>query len=105
MTSSQDYRRQYERFYAEMRNYLWTVKTLTILADLEEAIYDAFVDTDRIKNNLKKLESAIKDTMKDDEMLSKAFNELKEINEEDNGNHYLLLHQVEEVDRDENKQI
>ena len=101
IASSQDFRNLYEEFYNRIRAYLWPISTLKILADVECNIYSAFIDYPKLRLNLDKLHSVIKDTMKEDEYLKTAYDDLSGLVDEvdpEETKSYLKLYQVSETD-------
>jgi len=108
IVSSQDFRNLYEKFYDKIRRYLWPIETLKVLANIEECIYSAFINYDDLDRYLTKIKSDIRDTMKEDEYLAKAYNDLVDLFNEakgDNASKYLDLARVEEVNPESNKQL
>lgn len=103
--SSQDFRNIYEKFYAQLRNYLWPYKTLKELADVEVDIYSAFIDIDKLQNDLNKLYTSIKDVFKDDPNLEKSYNLLFELANVEEPTFYSRLNMVQEADPEKAKSI
>lgn len=100
MISSLDLRNTYCDLYAEIRKYLWDVKTLEILAELEVECYTAFPDMERVRNILSRLRSAMNSAIKEDEYLEKEFNELDSLVSE--SLEYHPLYRIQEVVVNEN---
>lgn len=99
--TSQDIQNDYIKFYPYMMQYLWDLKTVTDLANLEIAIFKRFPDKEEMEDCIEKLEVEIRDTYRDEEdendkEFQKAFNLLKEDIElyEDTG---FEIFQVEEA--------
>lgn len=111
LVSSQDFRNLYEKFYNRIRNYLWPLSTLKILADVEVDIYSAFIDYKSLDQHLQKLYPLIKEQIEDDEFLSKAYYELDDMLDEVMKNpdadlyRYMRLHQVQEVNPELDKTL
>lgn len=104
--SSQDFRNVYEKFYNRIRNYLWPIETLKVLANIECEIYSAFIDYTALRKYVDRLKSAINNTMKDDKFLSKEFNALNDLLvtvETSESSPYLQIQQVAETDPELNK--
>lgn len=98
MISSSEFRSKYEKFYSEMRNYLWDVPTLELLADVQIAAYQAFVDISDLKQKLVKLYQAIRYILDDDEYLKTSYDEFYQLIEDSlDSSGYYNLYQVEEV--------
>lgn len=102
VTSSQDFRNAYEKFYNRMRNYLWPIETLKVLGEIEVEIYSAFIDHELLRKNLDKLKTRINTTMKDDKFLNEAFNTLDtlltDVENSEEITPYLNIQQVSETD-------
>lgn len=102
LTSSQDFRNAYEKFYNRMRNYLWPIETLKVLGEIEVEIYSAFIDHEVLRKNLDKLKTRINSTMKDDKFLTKTFDALDalltEVENSEEITPYLNIQQVSETD-------
>ena len=103
--SAQEFRNSYEKFYSEMRKYLWPFDVLTQLGELEVEIYSAFFDINKIVALLNKLYSSIKDTFEDDEAFEKAYNQLKKLADIQDANVYHRLNQVAETNPEKDKQL
>lgn len=104
--SSQDYRNVYEKFYNQIRNYLWPYQVLEILSDVEMDIYSAFIDVDKLRIHFGKLKAAMKDVLPDDELLEKYTNKMtKLLEEEDDATTFFRLYKVNETDPDKPKNI
>ena len=104
--SSQDYRNVYEKFYNQIRNYLWPYQVLEILSDVEMDIYSAFIDVDKLRIHFGKLKAAMKDVLPDDELLEKYTNKMtKLLEEEDDATTFFRLYKVSETDPDKPKNI
>ena len=97
-TSSTYFRVAYEKFYSDMRQYLWDLTTLEILADIEVLTYESFIDIEKLRNKMKMLYQCIHDIMKDDEYLEESYNNFNELIEDSkDSDMYFKLYQVEEV--------
>lgn len=95
MISSSLFRNGYEKFYTEMRNYLWDVRTLELLADVQIATYQAFVDPKELQDKLEKLYQAIRHIAQDDEYLQKAYDEFHQVIEDNQETQaYFTIYQV-----------
>lgn len=77
--SSQNYRNIYEKLYDQVRNYLWPYQVLEVLADVETDIYNAFVDTDKLRIDFEKLKKAMKDVLIDDPLLQKYVTKMTDL--------------------------
>ena len=98
LLNSAYFRVSYERFYQEMRNYLWDLATLEILADVQETTYQSFIDLHDLQNKLTRLYQFIRPVAEDDEYLQKAYDEFKDVVDENlDAQLYCTLYQVEEV--------
>ena len=79
MTNSADIQTAYNKFYKQMRNYIWEFKTVDLLAELEISIYKRFPDIEDTKKILEKLKAKIDKTMSDDEDFKKAYDKLAKV--------------------------
>lgn len=77
--SSQNYRNIYEKLYDQIRNYLWPYKVLEVLADVETDVYNAFIDTDKLRIDFEKLKKAMKDVLIDDPLLQKYVTKMTDL--------------------------
>lgn len=80
--TSQDIQNAYLKFYPNMMQYLWDMKAVMNLANLEIAIYQRFPDKEEMLKYANMLERDIQDTYRDDEDLDcvefkKSFEQLK----------------------------
>lgn len=85
--NSQDIQNVYMDFYTYMMKYLWNLKVVQNLANLEISIFQRFPDKDEMEKALNALEVEIKDTLNDEENpeskdFKEAFEVLKEYIEE-----------------------
>ena len=107
MVSSQELQNAYNWFYECMREYVWDMDVVEILAELEVGVYDAFPDKEKLVKTAERLEREIREFYKDDEDLEKSFTELKELIDSDD-RLYLPLYKVNEVlvkeDNDEDQE-
>lgn len=107
MVSSQELQNAYNWFYECMREYVWDMDVVEILAELEVGVYDAFPDREKLVKTAERLEREIREFYKDDEDLEKSFTELKELIDSDD-RLYLPLYKVNEVlvkeDNDEDQE-
>lgn len=103
--SSQDYRNAYEKFYSAMRHYLWPYSTIEELAEVEVDIYTAFIDTVKLRADLSKLYSSIRDVCKDDDRLKDTYKSLSELLDTRDPSPYVRLLRVQETDPNEPKQL
>lgn len=106
LLSSQDFRNSYEKFYNRIRNYLWPIDVLKMLADVEVDIYSAFIDYSELRKHLDRLASYIRDQLKEDDYLRKSYEELVDLlddTDEVESTPYFNLYQVAETDPEINK--
>lgn len=80
--TAKDIQGAYLQFYPNIMQYLWSMKVVTTLANLEIAIYKAFPDKDEMERYLNSLEIEIRDTFNDEEdpkaeAFKKSFEHLK----------------------------
>ena len=98
--SSLDLRNAYCDLYAEVRRYLWDIKTLEVLAEVEVECFTAFPDINKIRMLLVKLRTYMSQAIKSDEFLSGAFDSMDASSEGEIT--YYPLHRIQEVIPDEN---
>lgn len=79
MTNSAEIQNAYNKFYTQMRNYIWDFKTIDLLADLEIGIYRRFPNVEEVKRVLEKLRSKIDKVMVNDEDFQKAYDRLQKV--------------------------
>lgn len=103
--SSQDLRNTYEKFYSAIRRYLWPYDVLKDLAEVEVNIYSAFPNLTKLCSDLDKLAKSMKDTLKDDPVLSKYFTKLCDQANDSDGCSYHRLFRVNEINPDKMKQL
>ena len=96
MISNLDIQAAYNYLYECMRNYIWDVDVIEILANIEVTSYDAFVDRDKLAKLLDSLYREIKDCFEDDEDFETAYTEFKDIVDGDDAQ-YVPLYKVNEV--------
>ena len=109
--TSQDIQNVYLKFYPYMMQYLWDLKVVMDLANLEIAIYQRFPDKEEMLKYANALEHGIQDTYRDDEdpecvQFKKAFEQLKSYIEdyEDVGyDVYRVPEKIEAPKEEENK--
>lgn len=94
---AQDFRNAYEKFYAQVRRYLWPYSVLLDLAELETNIYTAFLDIEQLKISLSKLNSSMQEVLKEDKLVAKSFNNLIELSEIASPSIYMMLPRVAET--------
>lgn len=105
MIASQDFRNIYEKFYDEMRLYLWPYDVLEQLAQVEIDIYSAFIDRDKLKADFYKLQNSIRDVLRDDEDFSKVNQELMDLIEDEDTDAYQTISRVNERNQEKNKAL
>lgn len=79
MLSLVDLKKYYVKMYSELRNYVWDFKTISYLADLEIAVYRRFPDALEIRSKFDTLYMCIRDICDEDEDLSAAVTNFKNI--------------------------
>jgi hypothetical protein len=80
--SAQIFRNLYIDLYSQLRNYLWDIETVQIIADLEIETHKAFPDVSLISTLTNRLKYYIMSTMSEDEDMKEAFDALQESLEE-----------------------
>ena len=95
MTNSAELQTAYNKFYANIRNYIWDFKTVESLAELEIGIYKRFPNIEDVKKSLDKLGVKISKTMQDDEDFKRSFEKLKNLlSDTDSKNVYTTLRDI-----------
>lgn len=98
MVNSAEFRVAYEKFYVEMREYLWDLVTLELLADIEVITYQSFIDVADLEKKLSRLYQSIREVAKEDEYLQEAYDRFYQLVEDNKESQmYFSLYQVEEV--------
>jgi len=75
MTCSVDFQNAYSDLYSLMRNYIWDLDVVEVLADVEVDTFDAFIDLEKLNKDFQRLYPSIKavaDDNDDEEMLEAA---------------------------------
>ena len=75
MTYSVDFQNAYVNLFSLMRNYIWDLDVIEMLADVEVATFDAFIDMDKLNRCYSKLYPsiiAVADECKDEDMRKAA---------------------------------
>lgn len=96
MISSSIIQREYNRFYKEVRKYIWGFQAVEALADLEISVYQRIPDMFEIQDNLNKFRQYSKEVELDDEEFVKAADRLQDLLDE-NEEPYAKLYEVREV--------
>lgn len=96
MISSSIIQREYNRFYKEVRKYIWGFQAVEALADLEISVYRRIPDMFEIQDNLNKFRQYSKEVELDDEEFVKAADRLQDLLDE-NEEPYAKLYEVREV--------
>lgn len=106
--TAQDIQNAYLKFYPFMMQYLWDIKTVMNLANLEIAIYKIFPDKDEMEKYLNLLEIDIRDTYRDDtgedkelQHFQEAFDHLKSYIEDYEDCGYDIYRIQENLDADD----
>ena len=103
--SSQDFRNKYEKFYIQLRSFLWPYDVLKQIAEVEIDIYSAFIDLDKIGQDCTKLYSSIKDVCKEDDAVADAYNAVADLVNTQDPVIYARLPKVNEVRPQNMKQL
>jgi len=69
----------YIKIYKQMMKYIWSFQTVEILADLEVSVCNVFPIMSDVRNNFYRLETAVRNELKDNEDMKDAFDAFKEI--------------------------
>ena len=96
MLSFNDFQRAYKDIYINMRNYIWGVDVVELLANLEVAVYDTFMDKQTVETYFHRLRKAIDALRIDDEDLHKSLDDFQTLLDSDE-ELYAPLYRVAEV--------
>lgn len=102
MIYSVDFQNAYVDLYKLMRNYIWDLDIVEMLADVEVATYDAFIDLEKLNKCYQKLYPEVTEVATDneDEELKKSADAFKKMIEDrinDESPAVLDLHRVQEA--------
>lgn len=97
MISVRDIEHAYVDMYSNLRNYIWGIDTVKLLAELEVSIYNAFPNIEDIRNNFNRMLPDIRDVMLDDEDLKKSVDNFQKVINSEDEEFYFKLNQVREV--------
>lgn len=102
MNSSVDIQAAYADLFQKMRNYIWDLDVVEMLADVEVDTFDAFIDKEKLQRDYQKLHYIITqeaETQEDEELkdAAEAFNDIIEQSIEDEEPAYLELYKVQEI--------
>lgn len=105
MICSSELQNAYIKLYDALRQYIWDIQEVRLIADLEVSIYDTFPDLDKIYLNLSKLDRQTKDAQDEDDNLKSCFQDLYDILNSEDSELYAKIPMVTEVIRNENSKI
>lgn len=74
--SSKDLQNQYNKLYLLLKEYLWSMNTVEIIAELEISVYKAFPNLSDIQHKLATLRSDIRSVYMTDEEIKDAIDSL-----------------------------
>ena len=106
MTCSIELQNAYVDLYGYMRNYIWDLDVVEMLADVEVDTYDAFINIEKLDRDFQRLYDEIEDAAKenDDKELLDSADAFKKLIDDakESSSAYLDLYKVQEVaiDRD-----
>ena len=78
MNSLKEAKILYERFYKQMRKYIWDIQVVALLAQFEIDLYQAFPDVEAVRKSFSNLRRAIKSVSDEDEELQKTIDNLQD---------------------------
>lgn len=96
MVSCQDVRNCYNDLYKEYRRYIWGIREVAALVDLELASYETCLDVARVKDKLQVLKQLTLTTIQEDDSLKKAIDAFESLLEEETMS-YSKIYRVTEV--------
>lgn len=95
MISSAELQYQYNKLYEMLRQYLWPIDVIEVIADLETACYTAFPDLANVRRQFDKIRKATRD-LSEDEELKKRIDEFQKLLDSGD-NLYMKIDSVTEV--------
>lgn len=102
MVSCNELQQQYNDLYSQMRRYIWDMRTIEALADLELACYDLCVDVESVRDAFYALRQLVWNVQRSDEEFEDAFNTFEEFIDENSEIYTPILKVREEVPSSEN---
>lgn len=74
----------YNNLYRCMRSYLWNVRVVNLLIDIQDEVYKAFPDVQKLKRMIQKLKAEVKPTIiyNEDDLLQKCLDAFDEITDD-----------------------
>ena len=79
MIQASQLQNRYNALYTQLRNYVWPIRIVETIADLELSVYQRFPDVSEISSILSKLKYEVHRYVQDDEKLDKNFDLFEEI--------------------------
>lgn len=79
MISAKELQNKYNKLYVSLREYIWPLKIVENIADLEVAVYRTFPDIDEVRTCYNVLKMNALRLVKDDEELEGKFEDFREI--------------------------
>lgn len=79
MLSAADLQRAYIDLYTILRNYMWDLRTVEAIADLEVATYQQFPDIDVLRAKLHALKSQVYSTAQEDKDMKDAIDDFQKL--------------------------
>ena len=96
MISSSIIQREYNRFYEEIRKYMWGFQAVEALAELEISVYRLIPDLIEVRDAFEEFSLYTHDVYMDDEDFKKAMDRFSDLIYEEN-EPYAKLFEVREV--------
>lgn len=74
----------YNNLYRCMRSYLWNVRVVNLLIDIQDEVYKAFPDVQKLRRMIQKLKAEVKPTIiyNKDDLLQKCIDAFDEITDD-----------------------
>lgn len=96
MVNCQDVRNCYNDLYKEYRKYIWGIREVAALVDLELASYETCLDVAKVKDKLQLLKQLTLSIVQEDDSLKKSIDAFEETLEDETIS-YSKIYRVTEV--------
>ena len=97
MTSTKQLQNDYINMYSFIRNYIWDLNTVELLAELEALTFTSFPDVTKLKRIFGQMYLNMRDTLSIDDELSDEVNRYKDTLDAMNNEMYMKLNSVKEA--------
>lgn len=98
MLNTNEIQMKYNDLYCTLREYIWDIKIVEYIAELEIAAYEKFPDIEDVKRKLQTLKYRIRSTILEDEEMQEAFDAFEDcLNSKDSESLYSPIEKPQEV--------